>query len=701
VTLSQKHVHHEAEIEFEENIQTNGKVKVEKASASFTSISSSSSAVNVNMSVNTDVNQEENEDEIQATEVSISESSQQNKNLQAEMEFEPDSKNNTSIPTPQEEQGVQERRGNENEKEESQDSNVGIKIEQEKRSVDQKQNSSKVRALIVKKSDSDRTNGIRSCCFGMFLCFADMKAADDDSSVVAVTSSKSLGPESSSHSHLSEYGLELGSERDLFNSSLKFRVLSANEKKLLQYVHESDKDSVKALLYLGVESDFARDDSAKVSVNCFGEDGWTPLHIACSKNDVEMLDLLLQYKADIRAREHGWGLSPLAVAARDGSAECVKFLLENYVRKPDSFVDRYGFSALARAAHTGKNNTCKVLLDAGADPLRRDTTGFTPLHRAAAGGHTKVCELITAYIDVKKKVEEYLTSRIPSGPFDWDNQDDWETNPDPSCVDIRCACIIFVCKGALIDTPIHLAASHGRADVIAALCKSDDEKSDDNSSKKTKIFSANCRGLTGSPPIHGAIRNGSLSCVETLLQVGANPNISDTDGNTSLHVAVAYERGNICKLLIRNGANFELANAIGHTPWELALQLNKFDIMTLLETSMRPDVALRRRQIRAAKMDPKSLRGKLINVQGMGIGKVEGTYKRFPFIFQPKRFRISFLKNDRLNDVRSKKKDIMLEQYDDEDGFSDGTPFFLVNEDLSGSNRNQQGNGKGCSIAST
>jgi len=267
------------------------------------------------------------------------------------------------------------------------------------------------------------------------------------------------------------------SDRDL---AKYYTELSKDQKQLIRHVWGNDVEKVERLLIKGVDA------------NCINDDGYTPVHIAVSQNNVTLLKLLLDYGANADTREFGWGLTPLLLAARDGAEDSLKLLLKLY--EPDTFIDRYGFTALSRAAHTGQYESCKMLLEKGANPLHRDNVGFTPMHRAAARGFTEICKLIARFIDVDigiKKLEEYRTQK---GFFANDKHDDIH-NIDPSCERLHCACLAFSFRGSRLETPVHLAAKHGYMDVVKALCK------DENNPTHTRsqIFSIHCKGYSDTP----------------------------------------------------------------------------------------------------------------------------------------------------------------------------------------------------------
>lgn len=58
--------------------------------------------------------------------------------------------------------------------------------------------------------------------------------------------------------------------------------------------------------------------------------------------------------------------------------------------------------------------------------------------------------------------------------------------------------------------------------------------------------------------------------IEKLLDLGADINATDENGNTALHIAVKYSQTETVKLLLKRGANFEAVNGAGVTPLQMA-----------------------------------------------------------------------------------------------------------------------------------
>ncbi len=137
----------------------------------------------------------------------------------------------------------------------------------------------------------------------------------------------------------------------------------------------------------------------------------TPLSIACESGHFEIVRLLCDADADLEVKLSG-GETPLMIAARAGHAQVVKLLIEQKANV--NAKERRGQSALMWAAAEGHAEVVNILLKGGADLTHRLGNGFSPLLFAARHGRIDVCRrLISAGVDINEAIKKSGGGRQP------------------------------------------------------------------------------------------------------------------------------------------------------------------------------------------------------------------------------------------------------------------------------------------------
>ncbi|MCY4386624.1 MAG: ankyrin repeat domain-containing protein [Desulfurellaceae bacterium] len=224
---------------------------------------------------------------------------------------------------------------------------------------------------------------------------------------------------------------------------------------------------------------------------------------------------------------------------------------------------RNGFTPLHSAAHHGNAPVVQVLLEAGADVTRAKSNGYNPLHAALVEGTRNpevVRLLLDAGADPHAKYRDTPAVFYAEAPVTL-LQLFLDAGADPHIIgphgqtlmhgavyDIRSVRLLLslgVNSDAATDigrTPLTTAVG-GMVDqtVVQLLI---------NEGARVNVFS----GYDRRTPLHTAVLDNRPALVSLLLSAGANPNVTDADGNTPLYFAERYGYDAIARLLRNAGA---------------------------------------------------------------------------------------------------------------------------------------------------
>lgn len=93
----------------------------------------------------------------------------------------------------------------------------------------------------------------------------------------------------------------------------------------------------------------------------------------------------------------------------------------------------------------------------------------------------------------------------------------------------------------------------------------------------------NHQDRNGYSALHFAGQEKRFDCAKLLIDKGANPELADLHGNTSLWTAIFNSQGDsrLVKLYIQHGANLDHVNKHQRTPRQLAETIGGFDLTSI------------------------------------------------------------------------------------------------------------------------
>ena len=155
-------------------------------------------------------------------------------------------------------------------------------------------------------------------------------------------------------------------------------------------------DYIRALLAAGADPNLRMNSSTETRTifthQWLREEGATPFLRAAQSSDLDLMKLLLEYGADPNIKTTD-GVTPLMVASgiawvqgvtfewsEEANLETIRMLLELGNQVNDQDIED-GRTALMGAAHKGRTEVARMLVDAGADPGIHDYGSRDSLHR--------------------------------------------------------------------------------------------------------------------------------------------------------------------------------------------------------------------------------------------------------------------------------------------------------------------------------
>ena len=326
----------------------------------------------------------------------------------------------------------------------------------------------------------------------------------------------------------------------------------------LDYAIRFDKiDTISAL----VQSSYQLDCVQKIPTH---EIPIIPIHLACEKSNTKVVDVLIQYGADVNRKYNG--LTPLMVACKRGHNGIIQRLLQEPNIDIDAVDSISGKCALHFAILTSEIVT--ALVTKGANPNIRDESGWTPVDYAI--GHNNI-DAISALLQSSYQldcVQKLLAHEIPI---------------HFACEQSTAEVVdVFIRYGADVNrkhngmTPLMVACKRGHYGIVQRLLKS----------QKLIVNAQDSNRLTA---LHFSVQSNSVEIVCTLLLKGADPNIAIT--STPLITACASSNLQIVKELLKAKADVNGQDEDGTTALYMSSSNGNFGIVNkLLSSGANPNI---------------------------------------------------------------------------------------------------------------
>ncbi|XP_029791111.1 2-5A-dependent ribonuclease isoform X2 [Suricata suricatta] len=274
---------------------------------------------------------------------------------------------------------------------------------------------------------------------------------------------------------------------------------------------------------------------------------------AVKKEDIKLVQQLLEGGADVNFQEKEWGWSPLHNAVQNGQEDIVDLLL-HYGANP-CLRKKNGATPFIIAGIEGNVKLLELLLSKGAEVNECDANGFTAFMEAAVNGKVEALRFLYkngAKVNLSRRTKEDQKKLGKGGAT------------------------------ALMD-----AAENGHVDALKILLDEmgADVKSQDNMGRNALIYAlrhsddrnvevitrllldhgaeVNVRGEKGKTPLILAVEKKHLGLVQMLLeQEHIEINDTDSEGSTALLLAVQLKLKGIAQLLCEKGASTDCGDLV-------------------------------------------------------------------------------------------------------------------------------------------
>jgi len=338
-------------------------------------------------------------------------------------------------------------------------------------------------------------------------------------------------------------------------------TLPGGETALMTAARVGAPEPVKALLVRGARVD-AKDDRR----------GQTALMWAAAEGHADVVRDLIEAGADFRARLSS-GFTPLLFAAREGRLDVVRVLLKAGADPNETIpvegprrrgyggrVPPAGATPLLIAVMNAHYELASALLDAGAD-ADADLPGYTVLHAITAVRKPGVGDNDPAPEGSGRMTSIDLVKKLAA----------WGANLDARMT--KKANLSNTRLNEVGATPFMLAALTADAELIKTLAALGADTTLTNADHSTPLMAA--AGLaTRSPGEDAGTEPEVIEALQALLDLGADINAVDNNGETAMHAAAYKNLPGVVKFLAQKGAKIGVWNKpdkFGWTPLAIAV----------------------------------------------------------------------------------------------------------------------------------
>ena len=295
-----------------------------------------------------------------------------------------------------------------------------------------------------------------------------------------------------------------------------------------------------------------------------------PLVAALKEGHSAIALALIRAGAEVNVHPSVSNVTPLAQAVAANNLQVLAVLIERgadlgqpskavFTDPPNRNITILSGPPLTLAAYCGHADAARLLVEAGADPHRKDVDGLTPFECAMRKGHTAVADVLRAAGGEQRRdtPDEQLLAAAEAG----------------NAQEVR----RLLATGVAIETrdnrkttrgrtPLLLAAGNGHVETVAALLaagadlNATDEPSGRASPGLKPVISLGSLDVAekefqfGRTALMFAAAGGHVGAIQSFVSAGADVNFQDFAGCTPLYLAARGGHAGAVSELVKSGA---------------------------------------------------------------------------------------------------------------------------------------------------
>ncbi len=350
---------------------------------------------------------------------------------------------------------------------------------------------------------------------------------------------------------ISPLSLALEADRDLFEMTVSKKNVQSQDSEGNTPLHIAllKNAPLEKILYIISLTD---------DVNIRNSDGNNVLYIACENKQEQVVKSLLEKGADIFSTNKD-NVSALRLALRDGGVVQDWIVTSKTIKAKDGA----GKTCLHYAAEWGYKDSIYSLVERGADPYARTEKGESILFSAVTTNNPEIIDTVIA-VGCPVNQRDNLGNTPLHYAVSWD--------ATKSITKLLSMGIDIDAQNSSGKSALAVAAFSGKLKTAKVLLNNNAD--------------VNTSDSTGGTILMDAIRGQNRSLVKLLLDYNANASIQDINGVNAYHVAAETGNTEIIKMIRDAGGNPLSRDKNGRTPFSIVMKRDMKTIKAVLGSNI-------------------------------------------------------------------------------------------------------------------